>query len=81
MWQRGYIGLNPCFSGGWSRRLYKITKTDNTTEVLILVLVEDGLGGHRRYHTRRDGNVLILVLVEDGLGVMEKDEFCRNWKS
>ena len=37
-------GLNPCFSGRWSRSLisnsYKIMKV----EVLILVLVEDGLG-------------------------------------
>ena len=38
-------------------------------EVLILVLVEDGLGG--RVARLRDGlsrPVLILVLVEDGLG-------------
>ena len=39
--------------------------------VLILVLVEDGLGGQGksayRVHNR---NVLILVLVEDGLGVI-----------
>ena len=37
--------------------------------VLILVLVEDGLGGNLyRCRRRRPRVVLILVLVEDGLG-------------
>ena len=38
--------------------------------VLILVLVEDGLGeGEELYENRSFNKVLILVLVEDGLGV------------
>ena len=37
--------------------------------VLILVLVEDGLGGNRKTAHGYIQLVLILVLVEDGLGV------------
>ncbi len=37
-------------------------------EVLILVLVEDGLGGNVQPQQLERGRVLILVLVEDGLG-------------
>ena len=63
-------GLNPCFSGGWSRRLKKSKIMATKNFVLILVLVEDGLGeGRRREYTSVCGPVLILVLVEDGLGV------------
>ena len=40
-------GLNPCFVGGWSWRLLKRTKRNIVGEVLILVLLEDGLGGKR----------------------------------
>ena len=36
-------GLNPCFSGGWSRRVCR-RHNRATKAVLILVLVEDGLG-------------------------------------
>ena len=36
--------LNPCFSGGWSRSWVFYDSEDSATEVLILVLVEDGLG-------------------------------------
>ena len=39
-----FMGLNPCFSGGWSRRTALLFKGDNSGRVLILVLVEDGLG-------------------------------------
>ena len=36
------MGLNPCFNGRWSRTR---AHTDGTlAEVLILVLMEDGLG-------------------------------------
>ena len=37
--------LNPCFSGGWSRRGLHSTHSSLLGRVLILVLVEDGLGG------------------------------------
>ena len=36
--------------------------------VLILVLVEDGLGAMKTFPKPTPGVVLILVLVEDGLG-------------
>ena len=37
-------GLNPCFSGGWSRRRRSSRRGRAFNAVLILVLVEDGLG-------------------------------------
>ena len=63
--------LNPCFSGGWSRRHAELEQIERELSVLILVLVEDGLGvllQSVQYNLRR--LVLILVLVEDGLGVL-----------
>ena len=43
---------------------------DHRAIVLILVLVEDGLGAHFKYaNPKEKQGVLILVLVEDGLGV------------
>ena len=36
--------LNPCFSGGWSRRPTYMVGIVVWSMVLILVLVEDGLG-------------------------------------
>ena len=36
--------LNPCFSGGWSRRWTSFSERYPIRIVLILVLVEDGLG-------------------------------------
>ena len=36
--------LNPCFSGGWSRSVKNKENTVYNLQVLILVLVEDGLG-------------------------------------
>ncbi len=38
--------LNPCFSGGWSRRAKYQRQYESITRVLILVLVEDGLGDY-----------------------------------
>ena len=38
------VCLNPCFSGGWSRREWYNGDMPFINEVLILVLVEDGLG-------------------------------------
>ncbi len=61
--------LNPCFSGGWSRSKSKRNNLTNIIEVLILVLVEDGLGELSvPYNKTPEHEVLILVLVEDGLG-------------
>ena len=39
-----YKGLNPCFSGGWSRSTLEKAIILILFKVLILVLVEDGLG-------------------------------------
>ena len=41
-------------------------------KVLILVLVEDGLGVQINWIMAHIITVLILVLVEDGLGVVER---------
>ena len=65
--------LNPCFSGGWSRSAIIIGVIAYFCLVLILVLVEDGLGGQRYAASSKNATVLILVLVEDGLGV-------KTWK-
>ena len=62
-------GLNPCFSGGWSRRVGSCGQYIHRVCVLILVLVEDGLGGLGQLAgCEKIFTVLILVLVEDGLG-------------
>ena len=52
--------------------LYKDSKLDVIKNVLILVLVEDGLGAVWDVQVRRFGTVLILVLVEDGLGAHQQ---------
>ena len=48
--------------------LIKCTYETVLNEVLILVLVEDGLGVKNGNLNRTPPSVLILVLVEDGLG-------------
>ena len=60
---------NPCFCGGWSWSKSKKSATNCKNTVLILVLLEDGLGAC----VMKDGKpeptgVLILVFVEDSLG-------------
>ena len=44
--QNVVMSLNPCFSGGWSRRGYQGDQSNCRGPVLILVLVEDGLGDY-----------------------------------
>ena len=61
-------GLNPCFNGRWSRTA-KFEQSMSLIRVLILVLMEDGLGQALRMAKKSSkGFVLILVLMEDGLG-------------
>ena len=61
--------LNPCFSGKWSWRERVCETARARSVVLILVLVESGLGEVRERRGGRGTNhVLILVLVESGLG-------------
>ena len=71
--------LNPCFSGGWSRRISAAAYLTAIKAVLILVLVEDGLGGGEKpADWECEINVLILVLVEDGLGVATFGSVCQR---
>ena len=66
------IRLNPCFSGCWSRTESMVDQWSGLQKVLILVLVDVGLGrlplGVRGMGR---GLVLILVLVDVGLGRSE----------
>ena len=48
--------------------------------VLILVLVEDGLGGDKGGFIEHEANVLILVLVEDGLGAPAYPPGSNSWE-
>ena len=57
--------LNPCCNGRWSPTKLFSTK-EKLIEVLILVVMEDGLRQKTIMETRRD-YVLILVVMEDGL--------------
>ena len=61
-------GLNPCFSGCWSRT-YRLCEKGEIQDVLILVLVDVGLGRQHMLLTGAPGAVLILVLVDVGLGL------------
>ena len=68
--------LNPCFSGIWSRRMKKNLACFCSAAVLILVLVEFGLGvAYVDGICNLLNNVLILVLVEFGLGVDKKTAY------
>ncbi len=49
---------------------HSLSEDEYKEVVLILVLVEDGLGVWLRARIRQRRSVLILVLVEDGLGVL-----------
>ena len=59
--------LNPCFNGRWSRTLDQVLQVEQVF-VLILVLMEDGLGPFQERLKADRKRVLILVLMEDGLG-------------
>ena len=63
-------GLNPCFSGCWSRTRLGLRITH--PQVLILVLVDVGLGRRRMNTSLVNCIVLILVLVDVGLGRLYK---------
>ena len=66
--------LNPYSCGRWSQSGKKAMFTESEKDVLILILVEDGL---REYHKHQDGTqkyVLILVVVEDGLREYHKHQ-------
>ena len=66
--------LNPCCSGRWSRRRDSLVYWKRNQCVLILVVVEDGLGEtEAKNKVYNPQAVLILVVVEDGLGDYEND--------
>ena len=65
-------GLNPCFNGRWSRTA-KFEQSMSLIRVLILVLMEDGLGPTNILTINSFIKVLILVLMEDGLGRLLND--------
>ena len=60
--------LNPCFNGTYSRRHTDIINCANSTNVLILVLMEHTLGDFENMSVDEILSVLILVLMEHTLG-------------
>ena len=67
------IGLNPCFSGTYSRSGSHTDISRTFSPVLILVLVEHTLGGQCTIdEVEKWIKVLILVLVEHTLGAVTK---------
>ena len=66
---RAVLCLNPCFNGRYSRRSIGAALIGNKVGVLILVLMEDTLGGiNYKVFISFYRVVLILVLMEDTLG-------------
>ena len=63
-------GLNPCFNGIWSRTTASLGAIDVVVKVLILVLMEYGLGPYNVAEQKSMLTVLILVLMEYGLGLL-----------
>ena len=62
------MSLNPCSSGRWSRtRTFYLECARIIWDVLILVVVEDGLVQLISAKSEWSMGVLILVVVEDGL--------------
>ena len=67
------ICLNPCFTGRWYRSIPAgISYQLATKEVLILVLLEDGIGALSDVNKIVSEEVLILVLLEDGIGAVAR---------
>ena len=61
--------LNPYCLGGWSRRWEDEEPRELILKVLILIVLEDGLGGSKVDIIVQKVAVLILIVLEDGLGV------------
>ena len=76
-----YWSLNPCCSGRWSSTAKDTSNGSCSSQVLILVVVDDGLVLSEV--VMPDGNhilVLILVVVDDGL-VLNFSNFKSNSQS
>ena len=64
------MGLNPYCLGGWSRSYLPVSVVLGQLSVLILIVLEDGLGDLLVLQGDRTlWLVLILIVLEDGLGV------------
>ena len=59
--------LNPYCSGRWSRTLMTLYHSQLLLQVLILIVVEDGLVQLYLAAKEAASKVLILIVVEDGL--------------
>ena len=71
--------LNPSFSGIWSRIAESSRPGESVTDVLILLLLEYGLGLYCWDSNQHDCNqVLILLLVEYGLGSLTAEILEKN---
>ena len=66
------MSLNPCCSGRWSRTCLTENGILCSLEVLILVVVDDGLVLWVNRSDKDWCEVLILVVVDDGLVLMLK---------
>ena len=64
------LSLNPCCYGRWSQSPAEPEVLEKFREVLILVVMEDGLREFWLLHEEGQGGVLILVVMEDGLRVL-----------
>ena len=60
--------LNPYCLGGWSRSEAEEKIKMWQERVLILIVLEDGLGEAQRKRCEEFVKVLILIVLEDGLG-------------
>ncbi len=63
------VCLNPCCNGRWSRTIVVFSLIGGLAVVLILVVMEDGLGLDGLKFGICFLMVLILVVMEDGLGL------------
>ena len=74
--------LNPCFSGGWSRRPLRGLYLEQLFFVLILVLVEDGLGVSRQAATEvfpKRLNPCFSGGWSRSLGQFTSEDAAREW--
>ena len=70
--------LNPCFNGRYSRSYLFHERKHLSDVVLILVLMEDTLGGMNTQLKNGRFYVLILVLMEDTLGELRLIFLCLS---
>ena len=61
------LRLNPCCSGQWSRTDEEGNYSEGEVNVLILVVVDNGLVRLEEMKAACNGAVLILVVVDNGL--------------